>query len=75
MARKGVMRFLRALAVLIVGTAAGVCAITGYMLQASTTSGLGWTIVPMQSVPARLILGAGALIAIPVGALLTHKRQ
>ena len=69
------MRLLRALAILIVGTSVGVCAITGYMLQSSATSGFGWTIVPMTSTPERLTLGAIALIAIPVGAILVHRRQ
>jgi len=69
------MRFLRAVAILIAGTASAVCAISGYILQSSVTSGSGWTIAPVQSVSERLNLGAVALIAIPIGALLVYKRQ
>jgi membrane associated rhomboid family serine protease len=69
------VKVLKALVILIVGVSGAVSAASGYMLQASPTAALGWDIVPFSNIMERLTIGAGALVLIPIGALLVYKRQ
>jgi hypothetical protein len=66
---------LRAIGILIVGVAVLVCAATGYMLQSSLTSAIGWGFEPIKDGGERLLLGAMGLVFVPVGLLLVYKRQ